>query len=111
LIRAVVEKWADEVARDADRRGCLVVNAAIELGARDSGVAHCVEMSWRIMETTLTSALLRAQHAGELPEHRDPRALSSFLVVMLQGMRVIARVAPDTDRLQGATAQALAALT
>ncbi|HEX5567841.1 MAG TPA: TetR family transcriptional regulator [Streptomyces sp.] len=109
-VRALVEGWAEEALRDPDRRGCLVVNAAVELSTRDTEVAHRVEMSWGILETTLTSALLRAQASGELPKDKDPQALARFLLVMLQGIRVVARAAPEPGRLRAAAAQALAAL-
>ncbi|GAA2239565.1 MULTISPECIES: TetR/AcrR family transcriptional regulator [Kitasatospora] len=109
-VRSLVQSWVDEALNDPAHLGCLVVNAAVELSPRDPKVAHQVELSWGVLETTLTSALMRAIAQGELPEERDPQVLARFLLVMLQGIRVIARAAPDPARLQAAASQALAAL-
>jgi TetR/AcrR family transcriptional repressor of nem operon len=110
-IRVLVEAYAQESTQDQRRRGCMLVNAAVELGPRDATVARVVESAWDQLETALTSALTRAQAQGELPAGKDPRALARFLLVVLQGVRVLGRVHPDGDRLHDAADQALAALT
>ena len=109
-VRALVEAYARESLSDERRRGCLVVNTAVELMARDPQAARRVEASWDTLETALTSALTRARAQGELPPEKDPRALARFLLVMLQGMRVLGRAHPDPGRIRDAAAQALAAL-
>jgi TetR/AcrR family transcriptional regulator, transcriptional repressor for nem operon len=109
-VRALVEAYAEESLCDARRRGCLVVNTAVELMGRDPQAARLVEASWDTLETALTSALTRARAQGEIPADKDPRALARFLLVLLQGMRVLGRAHPDPGRLRDATAQALAAL-
>jgi TetR/AcrR family transcriptional regulator, transcriptional repressor for nem operon len=109
-LRAFVESWADEALGDRNRRGCLVVNAAIELSTRDPEVARQVAVSWSVVETALVSSLMRAQAQGELAASKDPQEIANFLLVMMQGVRVIARAAPDAERLRAATRVALAAL-
>ncbi|HEX5597019.1 MAG TPA: TetR/AcrR family transcriptional regulator [Micromonosporaceae bacterium] len=109
-IRALVEAYVEESVADPYQRGCLVVNAAVELAARDPKVARWVEASWGTLETALASALLRARAQGEISGDKDPRALARFLLVMLQGIRVLARTDPEPGRLRDAAAQALAAL-
>ncbi|MFJ8040010.1 TetR/AcrR family transcriptional regulator [Kitasatospora sp. NPDC096147] len=109
-VRALVESWAEEALHDPTRRGCLVVNAAVELSSRDPAVAAQVDKSWTVLETALGSALVRAHAQGELDDSRDPYALARFLLVLLQGIRVIARAAPDRARIRAATDQALALL-
>ncbi|MEU4834764.1 TetR/AcrR family transcriptional regulator [Streptosporangium sp. NPDC023615] len=109
-VRALVEAYAEESLRDERRRGCMVVNAAVEVMSRDPLAARRVEASWDNLETALTSALTRARAQGEIPDDRDPRALARFLLVVMQGMRVLGRAHPDPGRLRDATAQALAAL-
>ncbi|GAA4623149.1 TetR/AcrR family transcriptional regulator [Actinoallomurus vinaceus] len=109
-VRALVHAYADESATDPHRRGCMVVNTAVELGSRDPQAARRVEASWDTVETALTSALTRARAQGELAANKDPRALARFLLVLLQGMRVLGRAHPDPARLRDAADQALAAL-
>ena len=110
-VRALVEAYADESLHDRRRRGCLVVNAAVEIVPRDPQVARRVEASWDTVETALTAALTRARAQGEIPAAKDPRALARLLLVVLQGMRVFGRAKPAPERLRDAAAQALAALT
>jgi len=106
-VRALVEAYAAESVCDERRRGCMVVNTAIELMSRDPQAARQVEANWDAMETALTSALTRARAQDEMPEGKDPRALARFLLVLLQGMRVLGRAHPDPGRLRDAAAQAL----
>ena len=110
-VRALVRAYAEQSLCDERRRGCMVVNAAVELMSRDPQVARRVESSWDTLETALTSALARARAQGELPADRDPAALARFLLVVLQGLRVLGRAEPHPTRLRDAAEQALAALT
>jgi TetR/AcrR family transcriptional regulator, transcriptional repressor for nem operon len=109
-VSALVGGYSDESLGDPHRRGCMVVNAAVELMARDPQAARRVESSWDTLETALTSALTRARAQGEIPGEKDPRALARLLLVVLQGMRVLGRAHPDHGRLRDAAAQALAVL-
>lgn len=106
-VRALVEAYAVESVCDERRRGCMVVNTAVELMSRDPQAARQVEASWDTLETALTSALTRARAQGEIRQEKDPRAMARFLLVMLQGMRVLGRAHPDPGRLRDAAAQAL----
>lgn len=109
-VRGLVLAYAEESLSDPRRRGCLVVNAAVEVMARDRRVARRVEASWDTLEVALTSALTRARAQGEIPARQDPRALARFLLVVLQGMRVLGHADPEPGRLRDAAARALAAL-
>jgi TetR/AcrR family transcriptional regulator, transcriptional repressor for nem operon len=109
-VRALVEAYVRESVEDEQRRGCMVVNAATELMPVDKTVSRLVESSWDTLEVALASALTRARAQGELAAGKDPRALARFLLVFLQGVRVLAKGAPDHDRLRDAADQALASL-
>jgi TetR/AcrR family transcriptional regulator, transcriptional repressor for nem operon len=109
-VRALVERYADEAAGEGGSRGCFVVNTAVELAPHDPLAARRVQANWDFLETALTSALMRAQAQGELAAGRDPRALARFLLVLLQGLRVMGKAATEPDRLRDAAAQALTLL-
>jgi TetR/AcrR family transcriptional regulator, transcriptional repressor for nem operon len=109
-VRALVNAYAEESLTDERRRGCLVVNTAVELAPRDPHAARRVAASWDTVETALTSALIRARAQGELATEKDPRALARFLLVLLQGIRVLGRTAPEPARIHDAAAQALSLL-
>ncbi|MGC5341461.1 TetR family transcriptional regulator C-terminal domain-containing protein [Streptomyces sp. DT171] len=101
---------AEEACLDPLHRGCLVANAATELPSGSPVVALQVQASWLDLEAALASALTRGQRQGELAEDLKPSELAGFLLVMLQGVYVVARGAPDTERLRAAVRLALAVL-
>ncbi|GAB2832201.1 TetR/AcrR family transcriptional regulator [Streptomyces daliensis] len=110
-VRAMVRRFAAESTDEERRRkGCFVVNTAVELASRDPAAARNVEVSWETLETALTSALIRARAQGELPEGREPRALARMLLVLMQGMRVVGMGSHSPARLRDATEQALSLL-
>ncbi|MBO2451823.1 TetR/AcrR family transcriptional regulator [Actinomadura barringtoniae] len=108
-VRALIERYAEEsITTD---HGCMVVNTAVELAARDPAAARAVETSWTTLETSLTSALTRAQAQGELAPDKDPRALARLLMTLFQGMRVMGRAGTEPARLRDAARQAQTLLT
>ncbi|MEV6767644.1 TetR family transcriptional regulator [Nocardia sp. NPDC051030] len=109
-VRALVHRYVTEASHDQQHRGCMVVNSAVELAARDGGVARLVEASWAFLETTLAAALTRAQAQGELPENAEPRELARFLLVFFQGVRVLGRAPNNAARLQDAARVAVSVL-
>lgn len=106
-IRALLQAYGSQ---DEPPRGCLVVNAACELMPADHRVASEVEASWDRLKTALASALTRARAQGEIGADRDPHALAGFLLVLLQGLRVVGKGRPDPARLHQVVDQALASL-
>ncbi|RAG81206.1 TetR family transcriptional regulator [Streptacidiphilus pinicola] len=109
-VRALIDTYVGADADNDRPRGCMVVNSAVELADRDAGVARLVEASWAHLETTLTSALLRARTQGELRPDAEPRALARFLLVFLQGVRVLERTPDAAARLRDAARVAASAL-
>lgn len=109
-VRALVKRYASEASGADGRRGCFVVNTAVELGPHDARAAHRVQGNWDFLETALTSALLRAQAQGELAADKDPRSLARMLLVLMQGLRVMGKAAAEPQRLRDAAAQALVLL-
>lgn len=109
-VRAMVRAYAEESLCDERRRGCMVVNAAVEGMSRDPQIGRRIEASWDVLEAALTSALTRARAQGEISDDKDPRALARFLLVLMQGMRVLGRAHPEPGRLRDAATQALAVL-
>lgn len=108
-VRALIESYVDDAVADQRRRGCLVVNTAVEL-PRDPQAARCVTNAWDTLEVALTAALTRASAQGELAADADPRALARFLLVTMQGIRLVGKVEPQPARLRDAAELALRAL-
>ncbi|MEV6345271.1 helix-turn-helix domain-containing protein [Actinoplanes sp. NPDC051851] len=109
-IKAVLDDFVAEADRAGDL-GCFVVNAAVERMPADTVVALSVETSWETLEVALTSALVRARGSGELVEAADPRRLARFLLVILEGLRVVGKGRTGALRARDAADEAFAALT
>jgi TetR/AcrR family transcriptional repressor of nem operon len=90
-------------------RGCLLGNTAVELAGSDEQVRQAVQAAFQRTQDAFRSALVRAQQAGEIPvgQVSDKAAL---LLVVLQGLQVIARTEPDPARLAGAVDAAVRGL-
>jgi len=102
-VRELIRRYAAEKI-GGDRRGCLVVNAAIGLGSDDHDVAALIRQSWKATADAISQALAAAQLAGDVRADRDPQSLAQMVLVFLQGMRVLARVeTPREDVERGVT--------
>lgn len=105
-VRAIIEGCLTEAL--TDHKGCFVTNTAVEC-PDDRLSARRVESAWDGLETTIAGTLVRARAQGELPADKDPRALARFLVTLMQGLKVMAKV-PDERRMRDAVDQALSLL-
>ncbi|MFC0430550.1 TetR/AcrR family transcriptional regulator [Kutzneria buriramensis] len=105
-VQRLVDRFADEILADEQRRGCMVVNAATERLPGDHSAVRLVEHSWDVLETSLTMALSRALAEGELRAGSDPRALARMLMALLQGMRVFGKSEYAADRVRDAAREA-----
>lgn len=110
LVAEVVNRFAAAAKQPDGSGGCLVVNAAVERMAADDAVARQVESSWDFLETALYLALSRAKAAGELAATADPRSQARFVLVMLQGIRVLSRSRAAAERIDDAARHTIAAL-
>ncbi|MFJ6621436.1 TetR/AcrR family transcriptional regulator [Kitasatospora sp. NPDC091335] len=81
-------------------RGCLAVNAALELAGLDAEITARVRRIFERMEEALRTALARAQRDGEVDPGKDPRALALFVLNSMYGLRVLGKTA-DRRALAG----------
>lgn len=105
-VRSVISRYAKEI-EESGALGCLVVTAAVERMPKDEEVARWVQASWQTLRVALTSALLRARAQGEVAADVDPHAVARFLLVMLQGMRVIGKGRDTGADVRAAAQQAM----
>lgn len=111
-VRALVRDYVAEAVGERGRRGCFVVNAAVEAMAADAEVGRRVATSWTTLEVALTLALERGRTLGELRADADPASLARFLLVLLQGVKVLGADGSPAggERLRAAADQAVAVL-
>lgn len=105
LLREVL---ADECS--SDRRGCLAVNTAIELGGKDDACGKELDRDMRLLIEALHTTIDTGQRDGEFGTGTDARALAEFVHATLGGLRVQARAGATKSTLDNVVQVALHAL-
>jgi TetR/AcrR family transcriptional repressor of nem operon len=95
LIREVFVGVVDEILGAGQRLACLVVSASMERARHDPAVARQLQDTIGSIEQAFFEVIVRAQSDGQLPDRRSALDLARFLVMSLQGLRVIGAVTPD----------------
>ena len=90
--------------------GCLMTNAAIELAPHDRDTACAVAANMAAIETAFRRLLTAAQKNGEIAAEKSPRDLARFLTATANGLRVMAKVAPQRVALKSVVRVALQSL-
>jgi TetR/AcrR family transcriptional repressor of nem operon len=106
LFRGVIA----EAKSASGRRGCFLVNSALELAPRDADVARIVNRAFAETEIFFRSMIERGQALGEIPKHVNAVRTAQALLGMLLGMRVLSRSGSAAGVLKAIAAQAVASL-
>ena len=103
----------DIVARsvnDPDRRGCFLINSALEVAPHDPELGCEIARRLAEIEAFLRRAIKAGQADGSIPSERNARDLARLLLGVLLGIRVLARSRPERALLEGVARPALALL-
>lgn len=92
------------------RRGCLLVNTAIENAAEDDEAAAVVRGHLARLERCMTTALRNAVDEGAVRASLDPAGSAKLLVAACQGLMVVGKANPDETVLRAIVDNALAML-
>jgi TetR/AcrR family transcriptional repressor of nem operon len=88
-VRVALLRLARHQARGA-RRGCLLLNASVELGREDEAVRERTQGYMKRLRRAAQVAVERAQAGGAL-EDRSPRACAESVVALVLGLHVMAQ--------------------
>jgi TetR/AcrR family transcriptional repressor of nem operon len=94
--------------REQHERGCLLLSANMERAVDDQEIAKFLQENQAEVESIFVEALRRAKSNGELVASEDPEALARFLIVVIQGMRAMARLKSDRPAMRQIAKLALA---
>ena len=97
-------------ARIAPGRGCMLGNTAAEILPGDEEAGRMVRGAFGELEGAIERALAVAGQCGEIREDLDCGAQARLLVVLMQGLHVVARAERDPQRLSDVVDAALASL-
>ena len=110
---AIVAFFAEIIKRslaDAERKGCMLVNTALDLAPHDPGCREIVSEALGGIEAFFLGCVEAGQRAGAFSSSIPAKTLASHLLGVLMGVRVLARVRPERELLEGVVAPALAIL-
>lgn len=109
-IKAFITEIVEHSLSDKDRRGCLLVNSALEIGPHDPEIGAEVARRLGEVEAFFRRCVVSAQKEGTVPADRDAKDLARVLLAVLLGIRVVARARPQRKLLEGMARPVLAML-
>ena len=109
-IGAFFEEILKRSLGDRERKGCMLVNAALEVAPHDPGFGKIVTDILADIEAFFLSCVKAGQGDGSITRSLPAETLSHHLLGVLMGIRVLARVRPERPLLQGVIAPTLALL-
>ena len=110
---AIDSFFADILQRslsDRERRGCMLVNSALDVAPHDPEFQRIVGAVLEQIEAFFRGRLEAGQADGTISGLRTSDELARHLLGVLMGVRVLARIRPDRNLLEGVIQPALALL-
>jgi TetR/AcrR family transcriptional repressor of nem operon len=109
-IRGLFHELIEVSIRDQHRRGCLIVNSALEIAPHDVELRGVIASYLHEIEMFFRRCLERGQEAGEIDPAVDPCDMARHFLGIVLGIRVAARFRPERALLEGMARPALARL-
>jgi TetR/AcrR family transcriptional repressor of nem operon len=109
-MRRFFAELVDRAITDPDRRGCLLINSAVELAARDDELAPVIREYLARIESYFRRVLEAAKARGEIAKTSSPRDLARLLLSLVAGIRVLARSRPERAVLESVVGTAMDAI-
>jgi TetR/AcrR family transcriptional regulator, transcriptional repressor for nem operon len=107
-IQMFLRELIERSISDKERRGCLIVNSALEVSPHDAELREVIASYLREIEMFFRRCLDRAQQAGEIGTNLDPHDIARHYLGVVLGIRVAARSRPERALLEGMARPALA---
>ncbi len=109
-IRTLFDGLVAESEADRERKGCLLVNTALDLPNQPEDVQGMVTSALEEFEQFFLRMIERAQARGQVSKDLDARKAAKSLLTQVVGLRVMARGVFDSGSLKAIGDQALAQL-
>jgi TetR/AcrR family transcriptional repressor of nem operon len=109
-LRGLLDDIVEDTIAGEDRRGCLSVNALLELARHEPDIARRIDAHNASVRRALAELIGRGQRDGDIDADADPDALSAFLVNNIWGMRIMCRSRPDPAALEAVVDNVVKAL-
>jgi TetR/AcrR family transcriptional repressor of nem operon len=109
-VRRFIAEIIERSVNDRERRGCFLINSALEVAPHDRELGAAIAERLGELEGFFHRSITAAQAEGAVPPHRVARDLARLLLGVLLGVRVLARSKPERALLEGVARPALALL-
>jgi TetR/AcrR family transcriptional repressor of nem operon len=109
-IRAFFDEIIERSVTDRQRRGCLFVNAALEMAPYDAEIRKVIISETAYLEAFFRERIVAGQDDGTISSLLPADQTAKLLLSVLFGVRVLARSRPQRDVLEGAVSGALSLL-
>ena len=109
-IRHFIEEIIERSVNDRERRGCFLINSALEVAPHDRELSALIADRLAEIEAFFRRSIKAAQAEGAVPRARIAKDLARLLLGVLLAIRVLARSKPERALLEGVARPALALL-
>jgi len=109
-IHAFIAEIVDRSLKDPDRKGCLLINSALDVAPHDTEIGKVVAGYLDELRAFFRRNIEAAQRVGQVPRSVDAEEVSGHLLGVLAGVRVLARTGARRKVLESVVRPALALL-
>jgi TetR/AcrR family transcriptional repressor of nem operon len=109
-IRKFIDEIIERSVNDRERRGCFLINSALEVAPHDKKLSGLIADRLTEIESFFYRSIKAAQAEGTVPKDRAAKDLARLLLGILLGIRVLARSNPERSLLEGVARPALSLL-
>jgi TetR/AcrR family transcriptional repressor of nem operon len=109
-VHRFIEEVIERSLNDRERRGCFLINSALEVAPHDRELGALIADRLGEIEAFFRRSIKAAQAEGAAPPHLIAKDLARLLLGVLLGIRVLARAKPERALLEGIARPALALL-
>jgi len=109
-VRALLGRMAESTLGEEGRRGCLAVNALLEMAGHDEDIARTLRRHNDVLKGRIEQLLADAKDTGEIEADATPRSLAVFVLNNLWGMRVLCKSGPRREALDSVVEGVMTAL-
>jgi len=109
-IEAFFAAGVERAAADCERKGCLIVNSALDVAPHDPGLANVIAGYLMEIKSFFVWHIETAIERGECPKSINPQTHAANLLAVHMGLRALSRCYSERAFLEAAVAPALAAL-
>ncbi len=106
-IRAFLAEIIDRSLADPDRKGCLLVNSALDVAPHDAEIGRVIAGCFAELRAFFRRNLESARAAHQVPRQTDLDELAGHLLGVVLGVRVLARTGADRAQLDAVARPAL----